>query len=434
MLITCLLIFCAGCSAQKTATVNVKDFGAKGDGVSDDYSAVLAAVDEVNRIGSGTLVFPKGTYFLKPYHTSGSSVRNIELKNVRGVEIIGNNSVIKVNGKHHRGADYSTGGYSYSNTGAVIPMLISSSSDVTVRNLEIDGGVASTTRDANLAEFGGHLILITNSENVHLQNLKVHHAQTDGIYIDGKSRNVTADQVESYNNARQGMSIIELHNGKFTNCTFRDTGRTGKYGGHSPQAGVDIEPHGAPNSVFDITFENCTFENNIGSQFVVSHPGTTANVFLKNCVFREIDGFHYAVIVNAKDVVFDSCIFDFRQGSLYPLWQQNGTSAVIRNSHITSETNGIVAVTGSDTNAVQLLNNTVEYVGKQPLEHYFPYIQMTNIIIENNRFIIPKRFGRVNTPTSLLQKAKRVKNNRFTDEKGAKNDIWVSYDLSNVVE
>src|SRR5689334_5741217 len=44
---------------------NVKDFGAKGDGVTDDWAAIMAAVNwqtAVSYHGQGTIFFPPGTY------------------------------------------------------------------------------------------------------------------------------------------------------------------------------------------------------------------------------------------------------------------------------------------------------------------------------------------------------------------------------------
>jgi Pectate lyase superfamily protein len=42
--------------------VSVKDFGAKGDGKTDDRSAIQAAVDAVNKAGGGIVNFPEGVY------------------------------------------------------------------------------------------------------------------------------------------------------------------------------------------------------------------------------------------------------------------------------------------------------------------------------------------------------------------------------------
>ena len=44
--------------------VSVKDFGAKGDGTTDDTAAIQAAIDSLSALG-GTLLFPKGQYVVK---------------------------------------------------------------------------------------------------------------------------------------------------------------------------------------------------------------------------------------------------------------------------------------------------------------------------------------------------------------------------------
>ena len=49
-------------SMIKGAPVNVLDFGAVGDGVTDDTSAIQAAIDALDSIDGGTLIFPQGIY------------------------------------------------------------------------------------------------------------------------------------------------------------------------------------------------------------------------------------------------------------------------------------------------------------------------------------------------------------------------------------
>ena len=49
---------------------SVKDFGARGDGKSDDTSAIQSAI---NSTGSGTLLFPAGTYIISsPLYLRGN--------------------------------------------------------------------------------------------------------------------------------------------------------------------------------------------------------------------------------------------------------------------------------------------------------------------------------------------------------------------------
>jgi len=48
--------------ARLRQTYSVKDYGATGDGVTDDTAAIQAAIDAVNTAGGGLLYFPEGTY------------------------------------------------------------------------------------------------------------------------------------------------------------------------------------------------------------------------------------------------------------------------------------------------------------------------------------------------------------------------------------
>ncbi len=71
-------------------TVSVKDFGAGGDGVSDDTAAIQAAIDAVSVAGGGKLFFPRGNYLMGD---------NILLKS--NVELIG-----ETGSQISRNADY----------------------------------------------------------------------------------------------------------------------------------------------------------------------------------------------------------------------------------------------------------------------------------------------------------------------------------------
>lgn len=58
----CLAVMALTASAAPAGTFNVKDFGAKGDGVNIDSHAINAAIDAAALAGGGTVYFPAGTY------------------------------------------------------------------------------------------------------------------------------------------------------------------------------------------------------------------------------------------------------------------------------------------------------------------------------------------------------------------------------------
>ena len=45
-------------------SVNIKDMGAKGDGVSNDLPVLQQAIDETSERGGGRVIVPEGTYYL----------------------------------------------------------------------------------------------------------------------------------------------------------------------------------------------------------------------------------------------------------------------------------------------------------------------------------------------------------------------------------
>jgi hypothetical protein len=49
---------------RESDLVNVKDFGAVGDGVTDDTAAIQSAIDAVYAVGGGTVYFPSGEYLV----------------------------------------------------------------------------------------------------------------------------------------------------------------------------------------------------------------------------------------------------------------------------------------------------------------------------------------------------------------------------------
>ncbi|WP_069660946.1 rhamnogalacturonidase [Arcticibacter eurypsychrophilus] len=63
-----LLFLLQGSFAATPVTYNVKDFGAKGDGINLDHIAINSAIDKAASAGGGTVYVPAGTYLSNSIH------------------------------------------------------------------------------------------------------------------------------------------------------------------------------------------------------------------------------------------------------------------------------------------------------------------------------------------------------------------------------
>lgn len=297
-----------------------EQFGAAGDGATDDYDAWKAMITAVNAAGSGHVrLGANKTYHLGRYvtATNGLAFDTLRIHDCNGLVIDLNGSRIDIKGDFDRDAPTTYG----------LPgIYLYKCRSVVIRNGEVDGNFDQTTNSSGAAEPPSHGIFMAGCTDVLLENLHVHHFAADGLLVRDAagtpvrvvSRRVTAINVQSLRNGRQGMSITGLRGGLFMNCEFSWTGRVdGPYFGHSPQAGVDIEPDRdtstpAPNTMDadtgDIQFIRCRFEGNRGSQIVA--PGGS----------KRVDSVHFegcAIHVNGGSTAGgDALIFGAANGSL----------------------------------------------------------------------------------------------------------------------
>jgi hypothetical protein len=115
-----------------------------------------------------------------------------------------------------------------------------------------------------------HIIAVGGYDNITLQGLNLMDAGGDGICIAKYSSlrsyafDVFIEDVVCDGNFRQGMSIVGGSKVYVWYSDFKNTDGT------APQAGVDIEPDLAGQTVSDIRFMRCKFFNNSGNNFEVN--------------------------------------------------------------------------------------------------------------------------------------------------------------------
>lgn len=243
--------------AKLRESVSVKDFGAVGDGTTDDTVAIQNAFNSLTY--GGTVNFENS----KTYMIDGSYLPIQTLfggvKPTSGTIIEGNNATLKV-------ITSSAIGYCVLNLNAI--------NNIVVNNLNIQGDVG---RHVGVTGEFGHGLMVMGCDNIVLNNLFITLCWGDAVlfseyaHINGNT-NVDVSNCEFVDCRRQGVSVIDLTNGTFTGCSFRNIGATAVI---SPASGVDLEPDYVGAQASNIDFIGCTFNNNQSHGFIA---GSTVNV------------------------------------------------------------------------------------------------------------------------------------------------------------
>jgi hypothetical protein len=305
--VAAVLFYSIGCASQTRGskiteapeqTLNVRDFGAKGDGVTDDYDALQAAAAAVCQVRGATLLFPEGTYLINRYRITGghnqNTVQNIRYIGCRGTTISGVRARIEVEGDFHRTADHIDDDNIISYETSIIPFEMINSSGFRIIGFDLAGNVEKMTRDPKVVEGSASAILTTNCQDYFIEDVRVDGFAADGITLGGNSE--SADErahllnVTSTHNARLGLAMIQVRDAQIMNSVFSQNGRTGRYGSHAPAAGVAVTPvRSAPEENLStglITFDKCRFEENVGPQFYSGLPERVHSITVRNSTIK----------------------------------------------------------------------------------------------------------------------------------------------------
>ncbi len=163
--------------------INVKDFGAKGDGKTDDTLAIQAAIDSLceNEIGGGTVYFPPGQYLILGQPGPMDSFQGKVMKNGIMIKDV-DKSIARPTGKkgNHRITLRGAGKASVLKGGSKNLIVIRvSTSFVTIKDLTINGG-------ANYKDFGNGVVgmgFVPENMQDALTHSKVNYNVVENVHI-----------------------------------------------------------------------------------------------------------------------------------------------------------------------------------------------------------------------------------------------------------
>jgi hypothetical protein len=306
----CISLFIAlFANGQIYISKSIKDFGARGDGKTNDHSAFVKAAQFFNsRKGNGKLIISAGIYLVGKQIKGANGAAwlgedVLHFKSCRNLSIEGNNAVVKmIYGMKVGSFDPNTGNphnstlsqfteYSYlAAPGNLI--VLDQCEQVKVISLKVEGNIKRFVKGGKFGDHGyqvpGDGVQILDSREVLIQDVQASYFVRDGIQIINKTPQewkTPSQKLKIVNcsftyNGRQGLSWVGGVGLEAINCKFNHTGRGGITS--APAAGVDIEAE--VGIVRDGKFLNCEFVDNNGCGFVAD-SGPSKDVSFTNCTF-----------------------------------------------------------------------------------------------------------------------------------------------------
>ncbi|MGG3495333.1 right-handed parallel beta-helix repeat-containing protein [Peribacillus simplex] len=356
-------------SDLKEIIINVKNFGAKGDGITDDTVTIQNAVNTSSREG-GTIHFPSGTYMVNAL-TSIILKSNLRL-------LLDKNATIKA---------INNGSTAYS------IFRIENISNVCIEDGTIIGDKATHT--GNTGEWG-RCFYILGSSNITLKNLTIKDAWGDCITIGGDVINekIIIDNCIIDNARRNGITVAHAKNVDIKNTVVKNTSGT------APTAGIDIEPD-MGDYVGNIIISNCYVHNNLGNGIIVAFDAQKVNI--TNVFAYSNGGAGIAVDGNetrrGKEVIIQNChAYDNTRG----VYLEYAVDTHIINCHAHHNlTDGIQDVFGIG-NTIESNNSNYNTSNGISLLSTIRSTVLTNMVYGNFLHGIRVAGGVINTETSIL--------------------------------
>jgi hypothetical protein len=321
--------------AQDGEVFTPEQFGAAGDGSTNDSLAFARLAAAVNDAGGGVVRLRPVTYLVGGHdrlsrdpHWSFAPQPLLEITGcTRPLIIEGNGATIRCEpGLLYGTFDRRTGAPTrnsqpfYGPGQAATPYsymikVEGCRGPVSIADLELDGNVQRLRIGGPWGDTGHQIpavgiFLRDNQGDEIVRDVHTHHHGQDGLMVDGLDDVALArrvrriiENVRSEYNGRQGCSIIGGRGYRFVDCRFAHTGKAGLASG--PGAGVDIEAEGKKVNR-DLLFERCQFIDNIGVGFL-AEAGDNADVTCRNCRF--IGTTAWSAWPFAPGMRFDDCTF-----------------------------------------------------------------------------------------------------------------------------
>ncbi len=295
---------------------NVKDFGALGDGITDDRAAIQAAIDSAIKFTpQGGILFPAGTYRVSRVTVPGSGGCSLDLNGVRDFMVMGEGpkSVVKLINTTTSTSDWH------------VFLLRNNCRRVVFKDLVIDGNRTGLTRP-NQQSHG--IEVEPGTEDLAVDRCILRECFGDGMRLLGKGQGPHVKRLRIENclfqtNKRSGLVIQRaVEQIIIANCIFDTT--------LSDQS-IDFEPSGSDGPT-DLIIHGCII-NHTNKSIAVTLSGISGPNPLVRCKFNDnivLGGPIFSTDVNQLTIQNNIIrVTDLGVGSRNPIQVQRGGDSVI---------------------------------------------------------------------------------------------------------
>ena len=363
----------------EVSALNVKDYGAVGDGVNDDRQAIQDTIDAAAKgLGGGKVYFPEGTYLVKEI---------VFLRSHTHLEVHEKATILNgINIKNHPSIVFMTG-------------LFTDDGDQVEWEPTEDISYSGGTIDMNGA---------LNEEGTKAKNLPL--INSSGAFAIGNSKNVTISNV-TFKDSYQGHAIqiagsknVLVDNSRFLGQALPKTMKDGQI---ISKESIQIEPltrKGFPYALNDngqksenVTIQNSYFGKSeksgelvtaIGTHYQTATTENPSNIKILN---NHFDNMMYAGVrfTGFTDILIKGNRFDKKTKEESKHYRENGAALVNAysyknvkdildlNKHVTI-TGNVFNIADSNTKAIRVAKDSADYLGK------VTDITVTKNIIRNN--------------------------------------------------
>ena len=363
----------------EVSALSVKDYGAVGDGVSDDRQAIQDTIDAAAKgLGGGKVYFPEGTYLVKEI---------VFLRSHTHLEVHEKATILNgINIKNHPSIVFMTG-------------LFTDDGDQVEWEPTEDISYSGGTIDMNGA---------LNEERTKAKNLPL--INSSGAFAIGNSKNVTISNV-TFKDSYQGHAIqiagsknVLVDNSRFLGQALPKTMKDGQI---ISKESIQIEPltrKGFPYALNDngqksenVTIQNSYFGKSeksgelvtaIGTHYQTATTENPSNIKILN---NHFDNMMYAGVrfTGFTDILIKGNRFDKKTKEESEHYRENGAALVNAysyknvkdvldlNKHVTI-TENVFNIADAKTKAIRVAKDSADYLGK------VTDITVTKNIIHNN--------------------------------------------------